>query len=109
MSASRAERHARLGLAAALAGASAAIAYVGQRLWERVAGGRGADPLLVLHDPRIAFHGRALAASWWGGVAFVLALALTHREVGRARAVALLRHGAVPLVLLLALLAYRWP
>jgi hypothetical protein len=98
----------RVGVGSALGSVVAAMAYVGQRLWERTQG-QGADPLLVLHDPRIAFHGRVLAATWWGGTAFFFALMLLVRLEHRERAVRLLVRASLPLVLALAGLAYVLP
>jgi hypothetical protein len=98
----------RLGLSFAIAGVVAATSYVAQRMWEH-AQGSGADPLLVLHDPRIAFHGRALAATWWGGVACFVALALLRDARARERAAQWLGRVSIPLALALVALAYAWP
>jgi hypothetical protein len=101
-------RRERWAVAAAIGGAAAATSYVVQRLWER-SQGMPQDPRLILYDPHIAFFYRALAASWWGGVGLAFSLALVSRPSARARAVTLLRAGAIPAVVVMAIASYLWP
>ena len=98
----------RWALSGAAGGLTAALAYVAQRLWERSLGSPQ-DPLLVLYDAHVAFYSRALAATWWGGVGLVVALAVLRGAAARARLTRLIEHGAIPLVLIAALAAYLWP
>ncbi|UJR82442.1 hypothetical protein [Sandaracinus amylolyticus] len=102
------DRRERIAITSAIAAMAGALAYVGQRLWEHTRGG-GADPLLVLYDPRIAFHGRALAATWWAGVAFALAYAATADARRRARIIELVARSVVPFAVVLAVLTLVWP
>lgn len=101
-------RRERWAVAAAIGGVVAATSYVVQRIWER-SQGMPQDPRLILYDPHVAFFYRALAASWWGGVGLAFALALVSRPCARARAVTLLRAGAIPAVVVLAIASYLWP
>lgn len=109
MRAMRAEHRAALALAAASFAIAAPIAYVAQRLIEVGRSSTPFDPTLVLSDAHTAFYWRAATATWWGGLVAMLAYALAARARSHDRAARWLGLAAIPLTLLLVILAWRLP
>lgn len=107
MSTKRSERRAALALTAAAMGALAPLAYLAQRLYERARTGP-IDPTLILRESHTAFYWRAGAAAWWAGVAAIAIYAWSVRREAPERASRLLRLAVAPLVLAIALLAWRY-
>ncbi|MBX3251219.1 MAG: hypothetical protein KF901_28840 [Myxococcales bacterium] len=101
----------RLGRAALAFGFVAAFAYVGQRLYERAAGG-AVDPLMVVREAHTSYYWRCANAAWWGGVGLVLVLYGVHAARHAPLTTAAWRWSALGLFAFtsfLALASWRWP
>lgn len=85
------------------------IAYVGQRLFEVARAPIDLDPVLVLRDAHTAFYWRAATATWWAALVATLVYASARRGALGSRYERALIAGAIPLIVLLGLLAYRFP
>lgn len=106
MATRRSDRRAALALTAAAFGGLAPVAYVAQRLYERARGGP-IDPTLVLRESHTAFYWRACTAAWWAGIAAIAIYAWAARRDPPEGGVRRLRLAVAPLVLAVALLAWR--
>jgi hypothetical protein len=107
----RGARRSAWALASLVFAAVAPLAYVVQRVAEKLSG-HGQDPLLLVFELRTAFYWRATIATWWGGLALAVAVALLTRP-GAVRwhgAVAAALGVVVPAVLVLgAVASWVWP
>jgi hypothetical protein len=105
------ERRTAWALAALVFAGAAPLAYVVQRVAEKLSG-YGQDPLLLVFELRTAFYWRAAIATWWGGLAAVVAFALLSRPAAAHRHAAVAGVLAVLLPLLLAagaVASWVWP
>lgn len=98
----------RFALAAATFALAAPTAYMVQRLYERWQGGV-ADPLLVVREAHMAFYYRASMAVWWGGIAALVTFAALAAGPELERWSSRFRVVLWPWLLLMLVIAWRWP
>ncbi|MBK8173430.1 MAG: hypothetical protein IPK60_24275 [Sandaracinaceae bacterium] len=91
-------------------GIGASLAYVAQRIVERL---RSApiDPTLLVFTIHTSFYWRVLTATFWGGVFGIIAYAIAHRlsDEQQGRCYRALSRAIVPIALILAYCSWRFP
>lgn len=98
------------GIAAIWFGIVGSIAYVVQRIVECIRSGP-VDLTLVVYSIHTSFYWRVMTASFWGGIAAIIAFSLARRAstAANAKSLRFVANGIVPLAVLLAFLAWKWP
>lgn len=99
-----------VGVASLWFGIVASFAYVAQRIVESLRSGP-VDLTLVVYSIHTSFYWRALTATFWGGLAAIVAFALARRASKEqlARSLRVVRSGIVVFALILAGLSWAWP
>jgi hypothetical protein len=96
------------GAASAIAATTAAVAYVVAGVYERIVAGE-TDPFLIVRDVHFGYYHRVGLAAWIGASAGLVALRLLDVPERVARAERAITAAALPLVIVLAIVAYLVP
>jgi hypothetical protein len=96
-------------LAGLVFGLTAPMAYVIERIYERLRGGKHI-PTLIVAEAHAGFYWRAIIAAWWAGfVALVAARLVRNRPEAWPRLIDRALYAALVLIPVLGWLTYRYP
>lgn len=103
------ERRRALALAGAAFGLAAPTAYQVQRLYEVARAPMPTDPTMILAEAHTALYWRLGTATWWAGLVALGVYAVAKQGGDHGRWARRMGHLALPLLVLLLVLAFRFP